>query len=515
MTARPLIAGAVVVLLALALRLALLHSARFGGDEALFFGIASDIVDGKSFPLLGTQITDGQGRLPGPAFLYVIAIQLLIARAPEAQYAFVEILGAFTVGVFWHALRRPFGERAALFAGVLMALSPWSALYADRTWNPNVLPLVVMLALLAAIRLRTDPASPWLAAFLPLCAVMPQFHMSAPVAWAGLVVIAWPVARSWTAGRAWRDRRSRRHLAVGVALSALLYVPLAVHEAKTGFGNTAAIIAETVGNKERFPTSFLWVPVYALRFLTLDVTYHELSGYWGGPDEVACLKAAVFGSRPRPFHPLRLLAMTSSLALALAALAVLVRSARARIGDTRVYAWAFAAALVTNVAFIGLSGKQVFGHYVTNMFPFAFVAYAALGAALFERGRDPPTRLARLSVLALAAIFCVGGVEATLAISARVDGRIGLRVHRETLEKIDADAKREHLENDPVRLDFGYFSSLYDWSAFASRAMNLKIRFDKRSKTRAYRLVEKDHPLADGAFTEGPIDVGYALLYRL
>ena len=175
-------AGMLVFFLALALRVALLPSARFGGDEALFFNIGMDIVELKHWPLLGTQITDGAGRLPGPTFLYLMALPLVFFRGPEAQFLFVEVLGAFTATLFWHAMRKPFGERGALFAGVLFALSPWAALYADRTWNPNVMPFFVMLAFLAALRVRENPASRWLVAFLPLAAVLAHLHMSAPVA---------------------------------------------------------------------------------------------------------------------------------------------------------------------------------------------------------------------------------------------------------------------------------------------------------------------------------------------
>jgi hypothetical protein len=503
-------AGALVVALALALRLALLHTARFGGDEALFFRIGMDIVEGKAFPLLGTQITDGKGLLPGPAFLYLMALPLLVVRAPEAQYAFVEILGAVTVGVYWHAMRRPFGEVGALFAGTLMALSPWSALYADRTWNPNVLPLIVALALLAAIRLREDPRSSWLIALLPLAAVMPHFHMSAPVAWAGLFLLVASTMRRW----------DRRRLAAGLALALLLYVPLLVHEVQTGLGNIRNILAETLGGGggARHPTSFLWVPVYALRFLTLDVTYHELTGYWGGPDEVACLKATFSGTPPRPFHPLRLFAFVTSLMLALGALVVSVHAAHRawrRAKRPPVFGLAFGAALVVNMALLGVAGKQVFGHYVTNLFPFAFVAYAALGRAAFAE-RTARSRTVPAMVLAAALVFAVGGIEATLSISRRVDARIGLEVHRRALAQIRDDALAEGLEGESVRLDFGFRSSLYDWHIFATRAMGMRIHFDRRAQKRVYRLVEKRAGHAPPPAARGePVDVGHALLYRL
>lgn len=489
-------AGGLVFFLALVLRVALLPTARFGGDEALFFNIGMDIVELKHWPLLGTQITDGAGRLPGPTFLYLMALPLLVFRGPEAQFLFVEVLGAFTAALFWHLLRKPFGERGALYGGVLFALSPWAALYADRTWNPNVLPFFVVLALLAALHVRDDPGSRWLVAFLPLCAVMAHLHMSAPVAWAGLAVVVAPSVRRWP----------RRHVLLGLGLVGLLYLPLVGHELFTGFGNTRNILAETVGAKERHPTSFLWIPVYALRFLTLDVTYHELTGYWGGPDEVACLKAAFQGSTPRPFHPLRALAFGASLLLALGALSSAVRS---RTEPVRLFGLALGAALLANLLLLGAAGKQVFGHYVTNLMPFIFPVYAALGARVLGRLRSAPA----VAALVLGAVFCAGGVEATLSISRNVDGRIGLAVHRRALEMIRADGEAGGNAGESVRLDFGYRSNLYDWHSYATRAMGFPIHFDKRAN-RHYLLLERHRPPPSQAVA-GPLDVGYANLYRL
>ena len=499
-----LIAGAIVFVVALALRVALLHTARLGGDEALFFRIGMDIVEGKSFPLLGTQITDGAGRLPGPTFLYWMALPLLLWRAPEAQYLFVEVLGAVTVVVSWHALRRPFGERAAFITGLLIACAPWSALYADRTWNPNVLPLVVAVALLAALRVREQPTSRWWIALLPLLAVMPHFHMSAPVAWAGVLVL---VGRSWL-------QAPRRRLLVGLLLAALLYVPLLVNEVQTGFQNTRHIFAETVGKQggERHVFGFVAVPLYALRFLTLDVSYHELSGYWGGPDELKNLRALVDGSAARPFHPLRLLALLCSVALALVAVGTVLRNAvvARRVGP---FGLAFLAALVVNTALMGLAAKQVFGHYVTNLFPFVVVAWAALFHALRER-----RRFANVAVVVVAVVVALGGIEATLSVSRNVDAKIGLEVHRRATAVIVDDAVAAGLPlTEPVRLDFrGLRSSHYDWHIFATRAVAVPMHFSPGAKRRRYALTPLAAPAPrDALDPHGAVDVGHALLWRL
>ncbi len=544
---RDVFAGAIVFVVAAIVRLAMLHTARFGGDEALFFGIGMDIVEAKSFPLLGTQITDGAARLPGPAFLYVMALPLLVWRAPEAQYAFVEVLGAVTVVVFWQSLRRIFGERAAFCAGLVTACAPWSALYADRTWNPNVLPLVVTLAFLAVLRLRENPTSRWGIALFPLLAVMPQFHMAAPVAWAGLLVLLGKSAL----------RLPKRSVLIGLALALLLYLPLLGHELSTGFSNTQNIFAETVGQKggERHPWGFVWVPVYVFRFLTFDVSYHELTGYWGGPDEWKGLRALVDGSAPRPFHPLRFAALAVSIVVALVGLFRLFRnsvpslsprffspslslsasasaslslspsasasaslfpsafasaspspSVTSEISAAPAFAAALVVATLANTALMGVAAKQVFGHYVTCVFVFVAVAWAC-----FFKGTKRNTVAA-----IVVAILCTGGIEATWSVSQNVDGKIGLEVHRKATAVIVDDATAAGLpQTEPVSLTFRKVrSSLYDWHIFATRAANVPLHFDNRAPRRRYALTPLGTPAPKDAVGDA-IDVGHALLWRV
>jgi len=499
------VVGIVLFVLAAVVRLALLHTARFGGDEALFFRIGMDIVELKSWPLLGTQITDGAARLPGPAFLYVMALPLVVVRAPEAQYAFVEVMGAVTVVIFWLALRRPYGDRAATLAAVFMACSPWATLYADRTWNPNIMPLFVVTAMWCALRVRERPDSRAVIALWPLLAVLPQLHMSAPVAWAGLLVLA---------GTGWLrfDSASRRrHHAIGLLLALLLYVPLIANEVITGLQNTRLIFSETVGRVggERHPWGFVCVPVYALRFLTLDVTYHELTGYWGGPDELKNLGALFTGTAPRPFHPLRLFALSASLLLmGVVVIGALVRAVRAR--SVGPFGGAFIAALIANMLLMGIAAKQVFGHYVTNLYPFVVVGIAAACAAA------RPAWWRRVLIV-LVLVTCVGGIEATLSVSRNVDAKIGLEVHRRATQAIVDDAIANGIPaTEPVRLDFiGVRSSMYDWQIFVDRAAGAPFTFNnKLARRRHFALTPANAPAPRTAIDTG-VDVGAARLWKL
>src|SRR4029078_11461975 len=123
----------------------------------------------------------------------------------EARCVCLSLLGGASVGVFWCALRRPFGDGPAAFAGLLLAFSPWSALFGDRVWNPNSFLAVATLALLAAVKVREPPNSAW-AAVLPVASlVLPHLHMSAPVVWLALLPLVYGTVRRW----------NRRWLAVG------------------------------------------------------------------------------------------------------------------------------------------------------------------------------------------------------------------------------------------------------------------------------------------------------------
>jgi hypothetical protein len=512
--------GAAIFAAAAALRLALVQTARFTGDEARDYAIGMDIAHGVRFPTLGPVITSGAAQLPGPLSYWLAAFPQLFTRAPEAGNVFFELLGAAAVWMFWLGLRRPFGEAPAALAAALLALSPWSALFADRVWNPNAFLSVAVVALLAAIKVRERPGSPWVALLPVACLALPQLHSSAPVVWLGLLPLLWGTVRRW----------NRRALALGVLLAALLYVPLAIHEAKTGFGNTRAFIAETLGGPRKNTgtnLSFLLSPVYSLRFLTLDTTYHELSGYWGGLNEAAAWRALWHGSPARPFHPLRLLALLASIALPLLAAAASVRAALARRrrqtaaagapgpadagGSLRPFALAAIVAVVANVALLAVTSKQVFAHYVTPTLPFVFLLFAAGARAAFA------DRRLKVAFLALAAIAGAGGIEATLSISRRIDGRNGLAVHRAVAGRVLADcaAAARAPAACPARLDFGYTALLYTHATFARVALMTPIRWEASPSGFAYRLQKREDPAPPDSAAFPITSVGPVNLYRL
>jgi hypothetical protein len=500
--------GVAIFVVAAALRLALVQSARFTGDEASDYAIGMDIAHGVNFPLLGPIITNGPARHPGPLFYWMAAFPQLFTRAPEAGNVFFELLGAATVWMFWCGLRRPFGEAGAAFAALLMACSPWSILFGDRVWNPHGFLFFEALAILAVLKLRECPRSAWAMVLPGACLALPQFHMSAPVVWLALIPLGLHGVRAW----------NRRYLAIGIGLALLLCLPLALHEARTGLGNTRAFLAEMGSVKKHAPATvgFLLTPVYAIRFLTLDVTYHELTGYWGGLDESAAWRALWSGSPARPFHLLRLLALLVSGAMLLLAAGVAAAAAvrrglrngwRSALGP---FGSSALLALALDVALLAGTHQRVFAHYVVAVLPFIFVLYAALGRRALRTPRFAAV------VLALGAIFCIGGVEATLSISRRIDGRNGLAVHRAVARRFlnDCAAESRNPATQPVRLDADFTSSPYAYGVFARYALVPPIRWADGPGSLLYllRRSEEPAPLGSDRFPVEPL--GPVTLYR-
>jgi 4-amino-4-deoxy-L-arabinose transferase-like glycosyltransferase len=431
----PWLIGLLVFVIAAFLRLSLVSTSRFTDDEAAFYRDSLSVAKGASHPRLGPPITGGEARHPGPAFFYLMAVSQWISPTPEAANAWVALLGAFAVLLFWWALREPFGERAAALAALMYACSPWATLYSDRIWNSNVIPFLVALALWAALRVRTHPGSRTIAVGVVASALMPQFHLSSPVIWMGLCVLVAPSRRHW----------NRRWLLVGLLVAALLYLPYLSYEWDTHFGNLRAYLAD--GRGAGRSTGFLRVPLYALRLLTLDVTYQELSGFWGIYPEGRAFRALWTGTKAHPFHWLTFALTIVSYGWALYAIWEGLWKKTERFAD---YRKAILWALGADVLLLAVAGKPFYGHYLQPLLPMGLILYAWVGA----RTRQPEL------VAGLAFLWCLGGIEATWSISRRADALNGLATERKVLSTILQDLKELNLPaSAPVSLTFGFIGS--------------------------------------------------------
>ena len=419
LAAHPWRVGVGLFAVALALRVVLSFSAHFLGDEVGLWRDALAIVEQGARPLLGPPITSGTARLPGPLFDYLMALPLIVCRAPEAANVWIAILGSLSVVLVWDGLRRPFGEAPALFAALLVACLPWSALYADRIWNANVTTFFVATAFWAACRLRARPTAFAVCVLLGSAAALPQLHLSAPMIWVALLPLVIPTVRRW----------KMRWVLLGLSIVFLLYVPMMLHEGRTHAANLRAFLRESAHNDS---ADYLRVPLWAFRLLSLDVTYHQLESDRMPHSEHDMLAFLFHGNTDFRYGAARASALVLSVVLALLALVTSVRAAFRR--GPRAFLWAGLAGLTANVALLGVLHKGIYGHYVQPLLPFYAVAFAELGRVSF-RSR----RMGSL-VMVLGALVAIGGVDASLWVSRQIDARSGLYTMRRVIAAIRTDS---------------------------------------------------------------------------
>jgi hypothetical protein len=135
---------ALVAAVGLALRLHDVGGGQFRGDEALHLARAAAIARGETFPATGMRTTDG---LPTPpVFHWLLAGAVLVVGAEPARVmALVAVASGLACGGLVLAGRRLVGRRAALVAGLLVAVSPGLLFFGRKVWNPDLLlPLSVL-----------------------------------------------------------------------------------------------------------------------------------------------------------------------------------------------------------------------------------------------------------------------------------------------------------------------------------------------------------------------------------
>lgn len=479
--ALPILLGISLFVLAAGVRLTLVSTARFSDDEADFFQMGRGIVAGKFFPELGTPLTGGRARNPGPLLYYVAALGQLGGPWPEAQNGMMALLGALAVVFVWWALRTEFSLFAASFSAVALAVAPWHVLYSEHLSNVPLLGFFSAVTLWATMKVRRKSSSPWIALVVLFAALMPQLHLSCPILW---VAFAYLLKDHFA-------KVSVRWAILGGVAAGICYLPYVHHELTTNFSNLANYSNErSSGMRGR---AFLPVPLYLLRFLTLDTSDFEMAGYWETYSQPEALRAAFGGTAVRPFHPLRLFALIVSLGLAGVAWVAAFRKPDARARDYRnAVLWAVGA----DVALLAIGGKSDFySHYVQPLVYFPFLLLSA-AVVRWEKYR-------RYFVAALL-VFVIGATESVQTISRRLDAKNGLGVQRTVLAKMVS-------ENSPVELKFGFRSSLPPYVVLSRELYGRELAFSNNA-FRRYFLADDNSVVPEG-FT-GEEKVGPVRIFR-
>lgn len=239
-----LVLAGILILAALVRFAGLETRGRFDGDQGHDMLVLLGFVRDGSLPLLGPPTSIGDFH-HGAAYYYLLApVAWLSGANPTAIVAWIATMGIAAVGVTWWFARSVGGRVAAAIAGVLMAVSPAAVEESTFIWNPNPIPLFAALALGCAWRAHSTGGTRWWIPAVLAAGMVLQLHVLGIVFLPPILALALTDAvRAWRSGDGAKVGAVIRATVAGLALAALLFVPLLAHELGSDFEETRRALA--------------------------------------------------------------------------------------------------------------------------------------------------------------------------------------------------------------------------------------------------------------------------------
>jgi hypothetical protein len=246
-----LVLGGLLVLAAAARLPGIATRGRFDGDQGYDMLTLLHFTRDGVFPLLGPPTSIGDFHHGAFYYLLLAPVAAISGSDPIAVVTALALMGVAAVGVTWWLARSIGGRVAGLVAGVLLAMSPAAIDESTFLWNPNPIPLFAAIALAAAWQAHRTGHVRWWVVSLASTGIVFQLHVLGIVFLPPVVaLLAVDLRRAVRAGDGAAARRLVRAGLAGFALIALLFVPLAIHELQTDFGETRRAIAYFSGGSD-------------------------------------------------------------------------------------------------------------------------------------------------------------------------------------------------------------------------------------------------------------------------
>jgi 4-amino-4-deoxy-L-arabinose transferase-like glycosyltransferase len=250
-----------IMLLAAYLRLSNLELTEFKLDEAHVCSKAAEFLASGRPPLVG--IGSSVGAANPPLFIYLTAIPVSLSKNPTVIAGFIALLNVGAVLGCYLLAREYFGEKVALIATLLFAVSPWAVFYSRKIWAQDSLPPFVGLFFAAVFSTLVKRKPRQLILVFLWLACLIQLHLSA-LALIPLVALLLLVFRS---------RIRLIPLLAGLLVFALIFAPYIYYDATHGWINLRTFIEVSRG-----PATFdLKSAQYAAQIMA-GQGYHALAG---------------------------------------------------------------------------------------------------------------------------------------------------------------------------------------------------------------------------------------------
>jgi len=218
-----LLALAAVLVAAAFLRLpGLEYRGTFDSDQGHDMLTLAALTRQGEVPLLGPKTSVGEFH-HGAFYYFLLAPAAALSNDdPTVVMGWLALIGIAAVLLTWWLARSIAGSVAGLLAGLILAASPAAIEESTFIWNPNPIPLFAVLALAAAWRGHATGHGRWWAVAIGASGAVVQLHVLGLVFFVAIFVLALLELRG--------GRGTWRGLAGGLAIVALLFTPVAIHE---------------------------------------------------------------------------------------------------------------------------------------------------------------------------------------------------------------------------------------------------------------------------------------------
>lgn len=230
-TWRRMLPFALILALALVLRLRGLDTTGIWNDQAFTLGTAMRWVNGGDVPLAANVSSVGFINPPMIEYLYAMALRIW----PDVlSVALLTLLsGMLAIVAAGWVTCKIFGRRAAFWTMLIFAINPWSVFYSQLIWNQTLVPLFSTLMFVSLVLYFAVERRPgYLISSFVWAACMTQVHPgSSPqlLTMGVLFVIFWRRLKVW-------------HIAAGIGAFLLIYTPYLLFENGVGWRDVTRIL---------------------------------------------------------------------------------------------------------------------------------------------------------------------------------------------------------------------------------------------------------------------------------
>ncbi len=166
-----------IVLLAVGLRLYRIDTAQYMIDHNTFYRMAHDALAYGLWPISGNRSSTGP--LIPPLFIYLMMISAAISPNPVAGNIFIALCNIVAVLLTYIFVRSYYGRSAGTITALLYATAVNVIIFSRDIWQPDLLPLFMILLLFMLFRGVVQKKRYWFLPSVLLIAAMYQLHSTA------------------------------------------------------------------------------------------------------------------------------------------------------------------------------------------------------------------------------------------------------------------------------------------------------------------------------------------------